>query len=816
MENSMKMSLNRLSRFPLALAGVATASALALAGCAGLTTTAVDTPVVEGAALTGHLHGGNQPVSGSVVKLYAAGSTGYGSAGTLLATTTTANDGYGSFKFSQVTTGATGPNGNSYVCPTTTSMLYLIANGGNTGGGANTSASFLAAVGACGTSAHSFIDMNEITTVASVYALAPYINPGTTPASESIGTSATAQGATGLSNAFGSVANLASIGNGTIPVPPTYPGTGTAAGITVTATVNSAKLNTVADILAACVNTTTGSSACSDLFNNALPPASASTTSEPSATFQTPQDTVQAAYYLAVNSGANGTPGACTTMATTAIGCLFNLVGTTPPFQTPLAAAPTDWTIGVVYTAAGTCATGGSFISGPYHGAVDAAGNIWFVNAPTAAANLSEMSSVGQPMFCGGDLASGRGVTIDANGNVWASFNGTATNGVMEVPSGTGTPTYWSVAAGTATYPVTSDGFGNVFVNVNALGGQVWEWVNPDPNHNATPYGATLLNTTGLNGTGATTLGYTQMDPTGRLWVTTSTVDKLYEFYPNSSYQATITGVAVTPGSATFTAVNSFTPGQTVQISGLTSAAGVAFNFGTYTIATATASSFTVSSTANSGTGVETSGMATIPANYTTAALTTTEPAYGMAIDSSNYLYQGTTCCGSGGTYRAAIKWTPGTAGTATNTYSATNFGGINGVRSVAVDGAANVWLGNELPSSAGATISAGSYAVMELATSGSGASVTFTALSPPGVAPTTCSTSAGCPTGGGYYDPSFTAEPYDLDVDPSGNLWVMNTYLYNVTANTAPSITELVGAAVPVSTPFSVAMRSGTLNAKP
>jgi hypothetical protein len=820
MEFHMRIRSVCSSRFDLALAGLATAGVLLLSGCAGMSPTVITQAVPASGAIAGHIHGGNQPVSGATVKLYAAGSSGYGSAGTLLATATSQSDGYGSFSFSQVGSGGSGPSGSSYTCPSANSLLYIVATGGNTGGGNNTSAAFLAAVGACGSSANAFIDMNEITTVASVFALAQYINPGSGVGAESIGTSNTTQGATGLKNAFANVANLATIATGTIPTPPQYLGTGSAAGITVTATAEASKITTIADILAACVNTTSGSSTCSDLFNSALPPTSASTTSQPSATFAAAQDTVQAAYYLAVNPGLNGTPGNCSTLAPTAMGCLFNLVGATPPFQTPLAAAPSDWTVGVTYTATGTCGTGGSFLSGPYHSALDAAGDVWFVNGVTSNANLSEISPIGQPLFCGGNLPSGRGVTIDANGNVWASFNGTATNGVMEVPSGTGTPVYWQFTAGGKPYPVTADAFGNVFVSQNDGGGFEYEWVNPDPSHNATPFAATLLNATGVNGIASTTLGFNQVDAQDRVWVTTATVNFLYEFYPTASSQATITGVAVSAGSATFTAVNSFTTGQTVQISGLTSTLGQQLNYGTYTITAATAASFTVNTIVGAGVGVETAGLAQIPATYTVAPQAISEPGYGLGLDSSGYVYQGTTCCGTNNVptvkYRAIIKWTPGLAGATTNTYSAADVGGINGVRALAVDGASNIWVANEYPSNIGSTLTSGTYALMELTSAGSGTTVTYGTDSPPGVFPPTCSTTAGsnCATGGGYYDSDLSLA-YDLEVDSSGNLWVMDSYGYT-TSTSGTAIVEMVGAAVPVYTPVSLGMRSGSINAKP
>ena len=103
----------------------------------------------------------------------------------------------------------------------------------------------------------------------------------------------------------------------------------------------------------------------------------------------------------------------------------------------------------------------------------------------------------------------------------------------------------------------------------------------------------------------------------------------------------------------------------------------------------------------------------------------------------------------------------------------------------------------------------------------------TFNALSPSGSTPGTCSSSSAppqCPVGGGFQDPNLLSA-YGISLDPSGNVWVPNTggqvaltpgaststYYYYGT-----SITELVGAAVPVVTPTSLGLKNGTQGMKP
>ena len=472
------------SRLACVLGALAVASTL-LSGCAGMATTATDMPVQANASISGTVYGGSNAIQGATVKLYAIGTSGYGSAGTLLATSA-ATTSAGAFSFSQVASGATGPTGSSYVCPTSNTQLYVLSTGGFTVGVGTTSNSaigFLSAIGTCGTASGSKVNLNEAVTTANVFALAQYISPGATAGKENIGISSSALAATAYANAVSGLANL--VYNGYTSGPQTYSGSNASvSGVTVTATAETTKIATIADALAACTNTTASTSAaCTDLFNSVTLPYAASVTSQPSATFSTPADIIQAAYYLAVNPANNGAFTSCTTTptATTRTGCLFGLLtGTAAPFQPALAAAPVDWTVGVTYTASGTCTGGGVFITGAYHAAIDGSGNIWFMNGGSSTvSNISEMSPKGVPLQCLGANAAGRGLTIDVAGNVWGSFNGNTTGGgIVEIPAGTSTVTTWPVTSGQQTYEMTSDGFGNVFYNVNASGGTIWEFVN--------------------------------------------------------------------------------------------------------------------------------------------------------------------------------------------------------------------------------------------------------------------------------------------------------------------------------------------------
>src|SRR5580704_5101819 len=68
---------------------------------------------------SGQVHGGQQPISGSMIQLYAAGTTGDGSASTPLISSPTLTNSNGQF------------NAGSYTCPSSSTQVYLTATGGN-------------------------------------------------------------------------------------------------------------------------------------------------------------------------------------------------------------------------------------------------------------------------------------------------------------------------------------------------------------------------------------------------------------------------------------------------------------------------------------------------------------------------------------------------------------------------------------------------------------------------------------------------------------------------------------------------------------
>lgn len=378
-----------------------------------------DSPV-PAPQIQGHIHGGQQPVTGASIQLYAAGTTGYGTGAVPLLSSPILSDANGNFTIT-----------NAAPCPSTISQLYIVATGGNPGLSTptnNTSLALAAAIGPCvlngsqyTISPTGFINIDEVTTVASVYALAGFMNPSTSQ----IGSSST--NIIGIANAFQSVANLVNIANGqSLGATP--------AG---NATVPQAEINTLADILAPCVNSSGSGAACTSLFSAATPSGGTA-----------PVNTLQAMYNIAVSPASQ-------------VSALFALSTATAPFQPTLSAAPNDWTIALHYSGGG--------LTGPDAISIDSIGDVWLANDPSFVIELSSSGAFlsGSTGFTGGGIHGPRGLAIDLSDNVWvANFFGNSVtklsnsgailsgpNGFTNGISGTNGPTF-----------VAIDGTGNAWV----------------------------------------------------------------------------------------------------------------------------------------------------------------------------------------------------------------------------------------------------------------------------------------------------------------------------------------------------------------
>ena len=118
-----------------------------LVGCSGQPGSAVSgptAPIVTGSQgkIKGNVHGGQQPVNGAVIQLYAVGMTGYTSGATPLIPSA---DQLISGNALTTSTGSFDITGD-YTCPTG-SYVYITASGGNPGAGINTNLALMAALG---------------------------------------------------------------------------------------------------------------------------------------------------------------------------------------------------------------------------------------------------------------------------------------------------------------------------------------------------------------------------------------------------------------------------------------------------------------------------------------------------------------------------------------------------------------------------------------------------------------------------------------------------------------------------------------------
>ena len=275
----------------------------------------------------------------------------------------------------------------------------------------------MAALGSCDSlTPATFVVVNEVTTVAAAYALAPF-------AADMTHVGATGTGGTGIVSAFANAAVLANVTSGTSA------GANLGTGVTVPVP----EVYTLADILAACVNTTGSSSAaCTQLF--------AATASS---------DTFGATLAIAKNPGASAITG------------LYTLATPTSPFQPTMtsASAPNDFTLAVTTTGGGTLAT-------PFGIALDANGYAYVANeSGTTVTQLNKTSPSLLQTIAATGLVGAQGVAVDRSSNLWIA--NTAGNTVIKVPMSAGVigvPVSFTAGLAGPT-AVALDSAGNAFVS---------------------------------------------------------------------------------------------------------------------------------------------------------------------------------------------------------------------------------------------------------------------------------------------------------------------------------------------------------------
>jgi sugar lactone lactonase YvrE len=475
--------------------------ALFFAGCGGMpVATTSRTGSVPRASISGRVHGGQSPIVGARVYLLAvnvSGTSTYGGPGIPASATNksqsvlTSGDGQDSLGY-YVTTDA---NGNfnitgDYTCPSSYAHPYLYAAGGFPGGGTSNSAIVLTApVGSCGGSSE-FIVINEVSTVVTAYVFAGFASdPTHTSASNS------ALAATNLDNAANTVSNIED------------PMTGSALATTPAGNgaIPQAEINTLANILAACVNSVGPTSTqCSTLFGNAMNGATPA------------PDTATAALNIAHNPGAN-------------ITTLYPLQSSTSPFQPMLNSAPNDFTIAINYTGGG--------LDDPRGIAVDASGNVWTANysgdSVSAFSPTGVAISPGTTGFQGGGLDDPIGMAIDANGHAWvANYGGSSisefnTSGEAVLGS-----------------PFTGGGLDDPFGIAIDSSGNVWEanYTGNSVSEFSSSGGAISPATTGYNGAGLNQPTEIAIDTGGNAWVASNGNSSVRELGPSGSPGADYSG----------------------------------------------------------------------------------------------------------------------------------------------------------------------------------------------------------------------------------------------------------------------------------
>jgi hypothetical protein len=382
-------AMNRRPLLPLLT--LALAALLTGCGMGPITTTSSGT-----LNLQGRMHGGQQGVGGATVQLYAVGTQRNGSAATPLILTGNYYTGGapGCVPSSTQTCLASvtsDSNGfftitGDYACPSFNTQVYIVGTGGNPGlapGTNNTALTMMTALGSCGTLMANlpYVTINEVTTAAAAWALAPFMISASQVGSTSSNTA-------GIANAFLDAALIANTS------------TGVAATLPSNLKIEPNKLYALADALATCVNTS-GPAYCTNLFSAATPSGGTA-----------PNNTLNAALNIVRNPGQN-------------VAKVYATITGTPPFPTGYTKAPNDWTMSMTVTSPQMLL--------PTAIDIDANGNVWVVGQE---GTLDEYSPQGTVEFdtnyytytsssCSKTpcqfLEESFGLAIDTQGYIWVT-----------------------------------------------------------------------------------------------------------------------------------------------------------------------------------------------------------------------------------------------------------------------------------------------------------------------------------------------------------------------------------------------------------
>jgi streptogramin lyase len=435
--------------------------AVGLVGCGVSPSSLTSSTPVVAEAFGGRIFGGNQPISNAVIQMYSPGTNGYGSSAAPLLNRQVTTNANGSFSLV-----------NAFNCPSSSTPVYLVVTGGNPGltsGTNNRALVMMGLLGTCGSlNSSSYFVINELTTVAAVWSLAPFMVDYA-----HIGTSA--GNVQGLLNAFATAENLVAIETGTAP--------GHAPSI---ATIPQAEINTLGDVLAGCINSngsTSLTAACGRLFSAATPNGGT-----------TPADTVAAALDIARNPGHN-------------VGSLYSTVASGAPFQPTLASGPSDWTLAITYSSPA--------LKTPSDIAIDSQGNAWVLSSTGSNSSSISILNIGgiSATYPQSGNSFGR-IALDPYDDPWLT-NPFASN-VVELNSSGGRATLnpFSGAGIQGPGPLAFDGSGNVWI------------ANSGPSVSKLSANGAALSSSGFNtaGIGSTALA---LDTSGNVWVADSANNKI-------------------------------------------------------------------------------------------------------------------------------------------------------------------------------------------------------------------------------------------------------------------------------------------------
>jgi sugar lactone lactonase YvrE len=384
----------------------------------------------------------------------------------------------------------------------------------------------MAALGTCGGAASGVV-INELTTVAAVYALNGFFNAAT--ADDVHGKDP------GLTNAMTTAGMLVDVTSGQLTPPVGFTANDCTNGVGGSIPPNCGAeytMNSLANALAACVQSAgVLSASCQSLFS-----ASAAGQSLPGGSSS---DTLYALRSIAGNPGR------------VSAGTVYNVSKLSTVFAPAYPAAPNDWTLAlnIVDTT--------NNLDNPQGIAIDAEGYVWvtsFGSTPSVGVELqnvcrfspralAESTSIGH---LGGGLTGPMGIAIDLTGNVWAANAGGQTyhaNSLSEFTPGN----YPDGLQSTALSP--SAGFGGFTGGGIVLPGNlaidptgnVWVVNSNSSISEMGSAGTPVSSSNGYTGGGLNKPAGIAVDSTGNVWVTNSNVNEVSEF--------SSTGAVLSPAS---------------------------------------------------------------------------------------------------------------------------------------------------------------------------------------------------------------------------------------------------------------------------